>query len=85
MASGKMAGSERTWRWVWLGFAGYFAIAETVAIKSGDPYAPLSHHLRAILGIRKKPMYKYAGQVALGSTLIWLVAHLYKEIVDDSS
>lgn len=71
---------ESDWATVWAVWAATFAVAEYYAIKSGKAHAPLSHHLRRTLGIRKKPVYRYAGQVALGGGVIWLVDHLYRAI-----
>lgn len=75
--------SEDRWQLVWLGWGLYFSAAEYVALRSQDPHAPLSHHVRRALGVRKQPAHQRAGQVALGAALVWFISHIYQEIKDD--
>ena len=74
--------TETDWATVWAAWATGFAVAEYYALKHGNPKAPLSHHLRRTLGIRKRPAYRYAGQVAFGASIVWLVDHLYRGVID---
>lgn len=70
----------RHWGYVWGAWLAYFAVAETVALRSGRPEAPLCHVLRAGLGIRHPHrVVRQAGQVALGAGIVWFVAHLYED------
>jgi hypothetical protein len=70
----------RHWRYVWGVWVAYFAVAETKALRSGDPEAPFCHVLRTTLGIRHPhPVARQAGQIALGAGIVWLVAHLYED------
>jgi hypothetical protein len=69
--------SEAKWALFWAGLVVTFAVAETVANRSGNPHAPLSHHMRRhtrILG--KTPL----GQAALYAGAGWLYRHLYEPI-----
>lgn len=75
--------TEQKWSLVWLGWGMYFSVAEYIAIRSGNYDAPLSHHLRRALGIRRKPWHQRVGQVALCAGAVWLVDHLYRESSND--
>jgi hypothetical protein len=68
------------WSIVWAGWAGYFAVAEYVALKSAEADAPLSSHLRGILGIRSVSRHRRMGQLAFVSGTVWLLDHLYREV-----
>lgn len=74
--------NERKWALVWGGWVGFFAVAEAVAVRSGQKTAPLSHHLRKSLGIGGKPFHRTAGQMAMGTGVVWLTAHLYERALD---
>lgn len=76
--------NEQKWAAVWGGWVGFFAVAEWMAMRSEAPDAPLSHHLRRSLGIGGKPVHRTAGQVAMGTGVVWLVAHLYEKALDSS-
>nr|WSW58471.1 hypothetical protein OG513_07685 [Streptomyces sp. NBC_00998] len=65
------------WALVWAGWAAYFATAEYIALRSGHDDAPLSSHLRYVLGARKRSLHTRAGQVAAVAGVVWLAAHLY--------
>lgn len=67
--------SERTrWRIIWVIFAAYFTAAETVAIRSGHPDAPLSAHLRWAFGVHRRSRL---GKLAFGGFALWLFRHLW--------
>ncbi len=74
--------SESDWATIWAAWATAFAVAEYYALKSGNAKAPLSHHIRRTLGVKKAPVYRYAGQVAFGATAVWFVAHIWKEVTE---
>lgn len=76
--------TDEQWSAIWAAWIAYFVAAERAALKSGNPKAPLSHFLRRALGTHHKPLYRYAGQVAFGSGIVWLISHLYEEIKDTS-
>ncbi|MGW6949015.1 hypothetical protein ACWGHD_19075 [Streptomyces xanthophaeus] len=65
------------WAAVWAGWAAYFAAAEYIALRSGHDDAPLSSHLRYVLGARKRSLHTRAGQVAAVAGVVWLAEHLY--------
>lgn len=70
---------DNPWRYVWAPWVAYFAVAETLAIRSRNPEAPFCHVLRSTLCIRHShPATRLAGQVALGAGMVWLIAHLYE-------
>lgn len=72
--------SERRWQYLWAAWVGYFAVVETLAIRSGDPKAPFCHVLRSTLATRHQhPVARQAGQVALGAGVVWLISHLYEQ------
>lgn len=68
----------RRWRAAWSGWIAYFAVTEYIAVKSGDPKAPLSYYLRHTLGVPRSPLHRRAGQVAFGAGVVWLVHHIYE-------
>jgi hypothetical protein len=74
--------NEIKWACLWGTWVGFFAVAEAVAVRSGDKVAPLSHHLRRGLGIGGKPVHRTAGQIAMGTGVVWLTAHLYERALD---
>lgn len=69
------------WSKLWTAWALAFAVAETIAVRSHDPHAPLSHQLRRVLGVRHQPLQRRLGQVAFASFAGWLALHLYREQV----
>lgn len=72
--------TDEQWSAVWAAWIAYFVAAERAALKSGNRKAPLSHFLRRALGTHHKPLHRYAGQIAFGAGVIWLVDHLYQGI-----
>lgn len=65
--------SEQKWRCVWGGWVLAFAVAETFAIQSGNPKAPLSHHARKALRAGESS----AGAIVVGGASAWLISHLW--------
>jgi len=71
------------WSIVWGSWVVAFAIAETVAIRSGEYDAPLSAHLRYVLGAKHPhPVRRTAGQAVLVGSAVWLIDHLYRGVID---
>jgi hypothetical protein len=77
-----MTSDEKQWTAVWGAWVAFFAVAETVAVRSGKPVAPFTHHLRRSLGIGGKPLHRAAGQIAIGTGVVWVVSHLYERALD---
>jgi hypothetical protein len=74
-----VTGNQRVrWAAVWAGWGAYFVAAEYVALRSGHPDAPLSSHLRFLLGVKKQSRHTRAGQVAAAVGAVWLADHLYR-------
>lgn len=71
-------GQRLKWAAVWVSWGIYFAAAEYVALRSGDPDAPLSSHLRTILATKRHGRHTRAGQVVAAVTVVWLADHLYR-------
>jgi hypothetical protein len=68
------------WKLIWGAWVAYFAVAETIAVRSGEEDAPFCYVLRHSLGIRHPhPVARQAGQIALGAGIVWFIAHLYEE------
>jgi hypothetical protein len=67
------------WAVVWTGWALYFTAAERIALRGGHPDAPLSAHLRFVLGARKRSLHTRAGQVCAVAGVVWLADHLYSD------
>lgn len=65
----------RRWRLVWIAWAAFFAVAETKAMKSGHACAPLSWHMRHVLGVRRRSKL---GRAVFAGAAAWLTAHLFK-------
>jgi hypothetical protein len=74
--------TDEQWSAVWAAWIAYFVAAERAALKSGNPKAPLSHFLRRALGTHQQPLYRYAGQIAFGAGVVWLISHLYEGVKD---
>lgn len=70
------------WSIVWGSWAAAFGIAEYIAIHTEEYDAPLTAHLRYVLGAKRQPAHRTVGQVALAAGVIWLVDHLYRGVVD---
>jgi hypothetical protein len=67
--------SERQkWALVWCGWAAFFIGAESAALASKHPHAPLSSHLRWLFGVHKKSKL---GKVVFVGFFAWLAAHLW--------
>lgn len=71
------------WSLVWGTWAAAFAVAETVAIRSGDPTAPLSYHLRLIFGTRRNTAHHRVGQLAFAGGVSWVALHLWRDVIDE--
>lgn len=67
------------WRLVWVSWSAAFAIAETVALRSKHPDAPLCAHLRPILGCRAGKAHRTLGASAVCVFAVWFADHLYRE------
>lgn len=74
--------TDEHWSAIWAAWIAYFVAAERAALKSGNRKAPLSYFLRRALGTHHKPLHRYAGQIAMGAGVVWLVDHLYQEVKD---
>jgi len=72
--------TDDQWSAIWAAWIAYFVAAERAALKSGNRKAPLSYFLRRALGTHHKPLHRYAGQVAMGAGVVWLIDHLYQGI-----
>jgi hypothetical protein len=72
--------TDEQWSAIWAAWIAYFVAAERAALKSGNPRAPLSHFLRRALGTHTKPLHRYAGQVAFGAGVVWLIDHLWQGV-----
>lgn len=70
--------SKNPWRYIWAGWIIYFAAAERQSLKNGAADAPLSWHLRWVLGIKSHKAHKFIGAVAFWGGIAWLYRHLYK-------
>ncbi len=67
--------NEKRWRALWLAWVAAFAVAETAAIRSGDPHAPLSHHARKAL----RASDHWAGSLVILGGAAWLTHHLFRK------
>lgn len=75
--------TKAKWGCVWGTWAAYFAVAEYVAIKSGEYDAPLSAHLRCILGAKHPVLARrVAGAFVLAGGSAWLIDHLFRGVMD---
>lgn len=70
------------WRLGWLSWLGWFAFLERRALKSAVNYAPLTWHLRYVLGIEKHKAHRFVGKVAFFYFFGWMWRHLYKVVRD---
>lgn len=69
--------SERgKWGAVWIGWAVYFTAAEAAALRSKHPDAPLSAHLRWVLGVHKGSKI---GFTTFAGFFGWLGWHLWRQ------
>jgi len=71
-----MSSTEKRWAVVWGAWVAAFAVAETVAVRSGQPEAPLSHHARRVLLARRSR----AGALLIAGGAAWLTVHLFGEV-----
>lgn len=76
------AWTDQRWAYAWTAWVIWFAVVERAAIKSGNRRAPLSYYLRHVLGVRRQPWHRRAGQVAAGAGVVWLISHLYDSVKD---
>lgn len=70
--------TERRWACVWGAWVLSFAVAETIALRTDHPHAPLSHHLRKHTHILGKHAI---GRVVLLAGAGWLHRHLYRPMI----
>lgn len=71
------------WSIVWGGWVAYFAVAEYLAIRAEEYDAPLTAHMRYVLGAKRQPAYRSAGQLAFVGGVAWLADHLWRGISDE--
>lgn len=72
--------NRKKWAVVWGSWVAYFAVAETIALASNENDAPLSYHLRHVLGIKRGAAHRIGGEIAYSVAMVWLIDHLYKEV-----
>lgn len=65
---------RQKWGIVWSSWAAYFAVAESAALRGKHPHAPLSSHLRWVLGVHKKSKL---GKAVFAAFFTWLFLHLW--------
>lgn len=70
--------TEAKWRLVWAGWVVTFAVAETIALRSKHPHAPLSHHTRKALRAGETR----AGSIVLAGASAWFIHHIYRKVAD---
>ena len=71
------------WSIVWGSWVVAFAIAETIAVRSDEYDAPLSAHLRYVLGARHPhPVRRASGAVIYAAGAVWLIDHLYRGVTE---
>lgn len=76
--------TKAKWAYVWSGWATYFAVAEFVAIRSRDHDAPLSAHLRTVLGAKHvSKARRLSGCAVLVGGSVWLIDHLFRGVIDN--
>lgn len=68
--------NETKWGLIWAAWLATFVVAETKAARSGDPTAPLSHHMRRTLGAAS-PL----GEIAMLGASAWLHRHIFNESI----
>ncbi|KAF4408644.1 hypothetical protein GCU69_13170 [Streptomyces lycii] len=66
------------WAVIWAGWVAYFCIAETIAVRSRQPYAPLCAYLRPALGAGGSRVHRAAGTVVVGTAVAWFIPHVFK-------
>lgn len=76
--------NQQKWGCVWSGWVAYFAVAEWVALRTGEVDAPLSHHMRTVLGAERNHPYRAMGQAGMLGGTLWLVHHIYRGVKNDS-
>ena len=72
--------TRKQWSVVWGGWVAYFAIAEYLALRTDEYDAPLTAHMRYVLGAKRQPALRTVGQVALVGSVAWLIDHLYRGV-----
>lgn len=65
------------WRIVWFGWIAYFTAAERKSLKMGVDHAPLSWHLRWVLGVKSNKVHRLFGAALFWTGVVWLWDHLY--------
>ncbi len=70
---GKLSERQK-WSLVWAGWAAYFAIAEHQALRLDHPHAPLSSHIRWLLGVHRKSKL---GKAIFVGFFAWFAAHIW--------
>lgn len=68
---------SKKWEAIWWTWIVYFVVAERQALKNGGPKAPLSYFLRRRLGVHHNASLRFAGQVAAGAGIVWVIGHLW--------
>lgn len=71
---------DTKWAILWGSWVAAFIVAETLAARSKNPQAPLSHQMRRVLGVRRRSVHHRLGQIAFASGTAWLAQHLYREV-----
>lgn len=78
-----MVSTRAKWSIVWGSWAAAFGVAEFIAIKSGEYDAPLSAHLRYVLGAKHPSLTRRtSGALIYAAGTVWLVDHLYRGVRD---
>lgn len=76
--------STRTkWSIVWGCWGAAFGVAEYIAIRSGEYDAPLSAHMRYVLGAKHPNVVRRSsGAIIYTAGAVWLIDHLYRGVRD---
>lgn len=70
------------WSIVWGSWVMAFAVAEFIAVRTEEYDAPLTAHMRYVLGAKRQPAHRTVGQAVFAGGVIWLVDHIYRGVVD---
>jgi hypothetical protein len=68
---------RQRWALIWAGWIGFLVAAESLALASDEPEAPLCGVLRPVLGARKGNAHTAVGMVAYGAFAAWFAVHLF--------
>lgn len=69
---------RQRWALIWAGWIGYLVAAESIALASEHPDAPLCAHLRPVLGARKRNAHTALGLAAYAASVTWFAGHLFR-------